>query len=317
MPKKKVLVIGGGNGSAIVLNALKRNTEEFDISAVISMSDSGGSSGRLRKEFKMLPPGDIMRAVLALSKYNYQILRMIFYQPRFKGLGKKLDGHNLGNLFLVLTGKYGGGFLRSLEALAQSVVALGRVYPVTLQPVELIAELTNGRIIRTEAFIDKPNYNRGFKIKRVWLEPHCRAYKGAVEAIKGADYIILSPGSLYTSIVAALLPKGIKEAIQAAKAKLIYIEGAYRVDGETGPESFSELIRQLEHYLPRPIGLVLHDGRKLSEKQQKFFEEKKWASFEFDRENLRGRNIKSFSYRGENGSLSSDKLSKILKRVLC
>ena len=125
MSKKKIAVIGGGNGSAIVLGGLKNYADKFDISAVISMSDSGGSSGRLRKELKTLPPGDIMRAVLSLSsKYDFSMLRKIFYSPRFKGLGKKLEGHNLGNLFLVLTAKYSGDFLKALKKAKSVLLAL-------------------------------------------------------------------------------------------------------------------------------------------------------------------------------------------------
>src|SRR3989338_10719600 len=105
MSKKKIVVIGGGNGSSLCLEALKKHANIFDISAVISMSDSGGSSGKLRKEFNTLPPGDIMRAILSLSKYDYKILRRIFYKPRFKNTGK-LDSHNLGNLFLTLMSQH-------------------------------------------------------------------------------------------------------------------------------------------------------------------------------------------------------------------
>lgn len=313
---KKIVVIGGGNGSAIVLNGLKQYADKFDISAVISTSDSGGSSGRLRKEFKTLPPGDIVRAVLALSKYDYSTLRKIFYTPRFKGLGEKLDGHNLGNLFLVLTANYCGDLLKSLDALAQSVEAVGHVYPATLTTVDLVAELTNGKIIRTEALIDVPKYSRKLKIKKVWLEPNCKAYFKAVKTIKEADYIILSPGSLYTSIIAALLPIGIREAIKESKAKLVYIEGAYRTNGETGPECFSGLITQLESYLPRKIDLILHNCQKLNSKQTEFFKEKKWADFIFDKENLPDRNIKNYSYRTEFGGLCSIKLGKILQNSL-
>src|SRR3989339_2031331 len=158
--KKNVVVIGGGNGSAVCLEGLKTYTNIFDISAVISMSDSGGSSGKLRKEFNTLPPGDIMRAVLSLSKYDYQSLRKIFYQPRFSGLGK-LDTHNLGNLFLTLTIQFTGNFIHAIEAMSHSVEAKGRVYPVSLENINLVAELENGKVIKTEAFIDNPVYNRG------------------------------------------------------------------------------------------------------------------------------------------------------------
>jgi uncharacterized cofD-like protein len=112
----------------------------LDISAVISMSDSGGSSGKLRKKFNTLPPGDIMRAVLALSKYDYESLRKIFYQPRFKNAGV-LNSHNLGNLFLTLTSQFSGNFLYALEALSQSMETQGAVYPVTLANTDLVAEL--------------------------------------------------------------------------------------------------------------------------------------------------------------------------------
>lgn len=315
--KKKIVVIGGGNGSAIVLDALKRQHDFFDIFSVVSMSDSGGSSGRLRKEFNTLPPGDIMRAALALSKYDYSTLRKIFYEPRFHGLGEKMEGHNIGNLFLVLMSEYAGGFLRGLEALLQSVDAVGKVFPVSLKPADLVAELNGGEIVRTEAFIDAPKYNRGLKIKKVWLEPECEAYEPAIEAIKKADEVILAPGSLFTSLVATLLPKGIKKAIEKSSARLIYVAGnGYRADGETGPESLSGMVKQLENYLPRPLNLIVHNNHKLDERQKKFYQEKKWAVFDYDPQNLAGRDILSIDFAAEEGGLSSEKLSKILKEIL-
>lgn len=317
MSKKKIVVIGGGNGSALCLDGLKKYSNEFDISAVISMSDSGGSSGRLRKEFHTLPPGDIMRAVLSLSKYDYKMLRQIFYKPRFSNVGK-LNSHNLGNLFLTLMSQYGGDFLQALEALSQSVEAQGRVYPVTLASANLAAKLNNGRLVRTEEFIDNPSYNRGWKIKQVWLEPRCRAYARAVKAIAGADCIILSPGSLYTSLIAALLPKGIKEAIKKnKKAKIIYAAGnAYRLDGETGPEKLSEVVLQLERYLPRPLDLVIHNSHRPNGKQKKFYKEKKWGVFEFDKKNLKNIKIKSLDLEAPEGGLSPKKVAAILRKYM-
>lgn len=315
--KKKIVVIGGGNGSAICLEGLKKYADKFAISAVISMSDSGGSSGRLRKEFNTLPPGDIMRAILSLSKYDYTMLRQIFYKPRFSGVGK-LDSHNLGNLFLTLISQYAGNFLHALEALSQSVEAQGKVYPVTLAHCDLVAQLQNGQIIKTEAFIDTPSYNRGLKIKKVWLEPNCRAYGEAVKAIVAADYIVLSPGSLYTSLIATLLPKGIKEAIDKnKKAKIIYVAGsAYRLDGETGPERLSDFVLQMEKYLPRKIDLVIHNNHKLTKKQKEIYKEKNWGVFAFDKENLKDKKVKSLDFEAIDGGLSSEKLGIILKNVI-
>lgn len=317
MKKKKIVVIGGGNGSAVTLVSLKHYLLDFDLSAVISMSDSGGSSGRLRKELGTLPPGDIMRAVLALSKYDYLMLRQIFYQPRFSCSGK-LKGHNLGNLFLTLIAKYCGSFVKVLEAFAQSVETVGKVYPVTIKPVDMVARLENNQIVRTEAFIDSPKYNHGAKIKKVWLEPKCMANPEAIKAIKSADYIILSPGSLYTSIIATLLPKGIFEAIKKSKAKIIYIAGnAYRLDGETGPECLSDFVSQLEQYLPRKINYVVHNNHiPQSAVEKKFYLAKKWGIFDFDRKNLKNHKIISADLERFGGGLCDIKLGKILKNLL-
>jgi len=315
--RTKIVVIGGGNGSAVCLEGLKKYADKFDISAVISMSDSGGSSGKLRKEFNTLPPGDIMRAILSLSKYDYKILRQIFYKPRFTNAGK-LDSHNLGNLFLTLMSQYSGNFLFALEALSQSVEAQGKVYPVTLENVNLAAELENGDIIRTEEFIDNPKYNRGLKIKKVWLEPACRAYAEAQKAIEVASCIILSPGSLYTSLIASLLPDGIAEAIKKNKqAKLIYVAGsAFRLDGETGPEKLSEFVLQMEKYLPRKIDLVVHNNHRLTKKQQAIYKAQNWGVFEFDKENLPDKKIKSLDLEAEDGGLSPEKLAIVLNAII-
>ncbi len=315
--KKKIVVIGGGNGSAVTLVALKHYLNNFDISAVISMSDSGGSSGRLRKELGTLPPGDIMRAVLALSKYDYPMLRNIFYQPRFDCSGK-LKGHNLGNLFITLIAKYCGSFVKALDALSQSVEAQGKVYPVTIKPVDLVAKLVNSQIVRTEAFIDEPKYNHGSKIKKVWLEPKCRVNPAAAKVIQSADYIILSPGSLYTSIIATLLPSGVYQAIKNSNAKLIYVAGnAYRLDGETGPERLSDFVWQLEQYLPRQINYIIHNSHIPTGKTEKnFYKNRHWGIFDFDRKYLKNYKVFSLDLERSNGGLCDIKLGRQLYRLL-
>jgi uncharacterized cofD-like protein len=317
MKKKKIVVIGGGNGSAIVLVSLKKYIAKYDITAAISMADSGGSSGRLRHELSTLPPGDIMRAVLALSVYDYSTLRKIFYAPRFKKVGR-LDSHNFGNLFLTLCTKYCGDFLAALDAFSQSIQAQGKVYPVTLSQVDLVAELDNGELVHTEEFIDTPNYNRGWKIKKVWLKPKAEGFPPALKAIKSADYIILSPGSLYTSLVATLLPGGVKLAIKNSKAKIIYVAGnAFRTDGETGPERLSDFVLQLEKYLPRSLDVVVYNNHKPQGSQEKkFYKEKKWGLVEFDEENLMNREIVSKDLERSGGGMCDVKLGKLLKTIL-
>lgn len=314
--KKKVVVIGGGNGSAIALVALKQNLQKFDISAVISMSDSGGSSGRLRKELGALPPGDIMRAVLALSKYDYPLLKRIFYGNRFKGKFK-LNNHNLGNLFLALTAKYGGDFVAAVRALEEGVEALGKVFPTTLTMCDLAVELNNGKIVRTEAVIDKPSYNRAWQIKKAWLEPKVSAEKGALDVLKNADYIILSPGSLYTSVIATLLPNGIKEAIGKSKAKIIYVAGdAYRLNGETGPDSLSDTVAVLEEYLPRICDYIFYNNHQLSKKEHLYYHDKKWGQIKDDREKIKNHKIIAFDFSRTGGGLCSIKLGKKFKDIL-
>lgn len=313
---KNVVVIGGGNGSAICLEALKKYADDLSISAIVSMSDSGGSSGKLRKELNTLPPGDVLRAILSLSIYDYQSLKKIFYKPRFKNAGR-LNSHNLGNLFLTLSGQFSGNFIYALDALSQSVEAQGKVYPVTLENADLVAELDNGKIIRTEEFIDTPRYNRGWKIKRVWLEPNCRAYPQAVQAITKADTIVIGSGSLYTSLVATLLPVGIKEGIRKSKAKIIFLAGsAYRINGETGPEKLSEMIAQLEKYLPRKVDMVIYNSHKLNAKQKKIYQENSWGVFSFDKENLKNRKVVSVGFERNEGGLDPKKLSPILKKYI-
>jgi uncharacterized cofD-like protein len=314
--KIKIVVIGGGNGSAIVLQALKKFVNTLDISGVISMSDSGGSSGRLRQEFNSLAPGDILRAILALSPYDYHILRDIFCRMRFSGTSK-LAGHNVGNLFLTLAGQYSGDFMAGVYALHEAVGAIGRALPNTLEPSDLCAELTDGTIVRTEAALDDPAYDRSLKIKRVWLEPAPTIYPEAKEAIESAEVIILCPGSLYTSVIATLLPEGVKEAIAASKAKLMYVAGdAYEVKGETGPEALSGFVAALEQYLPRPVDMVIYHDQELTMEQTKKFVEKRWGSFAKDIENVKDRELIGADFEKDEGGLSPEKLSGILAELL-
>ena len=313
---KKVVVIGGGNGSALILRALKKFSNELELSGIISMSDSGGSSGRLRNEFNTLPAGDILRAILALSKHDYKFLKKLFHGIRFSGAGK-LSKHNLGNLFLVLAQQYDGSWLNAISALEQAVEAKGHIYPVTLDQTDLCVELTSGEIVKTEGIIDRPDYDRSKKIKKAWLEPVGGIYMGAKKAIEEADYIFLGPGSLYCSIVATLLPIGVKEAIEKSKAKLVYIVGnAYELNGETGPTSLSNCVKELEEYLLRPVDKIIYNNFKLKEEQIKKYEEKGWALIKPDLKKLDLSRVIQGDYERESGGLDDVKLGKILKEII-
>ncbi len=315
--KKKIVVIGGGNGGAKSIRACKTFIDQIELSAVISVSDSAGSSGRLRKEFNTLPAGDILRAVMAMSKYSYKFLKDIFYKNRFENTGK-LDKHNLGNLFLILGEQYSGDFVSAVRALEQSLEAQGQVYPATLDQTDLVVEMQNGDVIKGEGEIDRPDADFGNKIKKAWLDPEGKIYNGAKKVIEEADYILFGPGSLYCSIVATILPVGVKEAIEKSKAKLVYIPGnAYEMTGEAGPEKLSDFVKELQNYLPKKIDHVVHNNCRLNEKQLEWYTEKQWTTFEVDSENIPEYNVVSGCYEEEKfAGLSSDKLGAILQTII-
>lgn len=315
MPKKKVVVIGGGNGSALCLRALKQHTDRLDIVAVISMSDSGGSTGRLRAEFGLPPPGDILRATLALSPHPYTVLRQVFNRTRLTT--GPLQGHSLGNLWLAWATKHTGDFMAALQGLHQAVEALGQALPVTLEPTDLCVALSSGVVVKTEAAVDRPAYDWSLRITKAWLEPAPAVYPPAAATIAQADYILLSPGSLYTSLVATLLPTGVSEAMAASRAPLIYIAGnAYQTNGETGPTSLSGAVQELSAYLPRPLNTVIYNNATLDSRQQMYYREKAWAALELDPERVVGPRVLGVDYEKLEGGLSKDKLAAILNNEL-
>lgn len=284
--KKKVVILGGGNGASISIQALKPYLAHYSLSAVIAMSDSGRSSGKFRKEFGILPPADILRAILAMSEYEYELLKHIFYDVRAQD-NPKLEGLAVGHLFFALTNHYSGNIFDPITLLSRAVKAQGTVIPVTLTLSDLSVELSNGKTIVGEGAIDRPDWNRSITIERAWLEHDPPAYEHAVRAIEEAEILIIGPGSLYTSIVATLLPKGIKEAIGRSQAQLVFVSGnTIESDGETGPTSTSELVGVLHSYLPREVDVVISNTVELNEKQKEFYREKKWERLNVDNENI-------------------------------
>ena len=284
--KKKIVILGGGNGGSISIRAMKSYVDHYSIFAVIGVSDSGSTSGKIRRELGVLPPGDLVRAILAMSSYDYDMLKHIFYDNRYSGPGK-LHKFAIGHLFLGLAEQYNGGVIDAIRAFEQAVDALGTVFPVTLDLTDLCAELTNGEVIKGEHEIDEPNWDRAVKIARAWIDPVVDIYEEARNALREADYIILGPGSFYTSIVATLLPNGVKEAIEQSKAKLIFVAGnTIERNGETGPLSTSELVTALHTYLPRRLDMVVSNTVVLTPSQEKMYLERQWERITIDHEKL-------------------------------
>ncbi|MDD3145631.1 MAG: YvcK family protein [Candidatus Gracilibacteria bacterium] len=263
-----VVTIGGGNGSYGLLSSIRDN-DDYNISAIISMSDSGGSTGILREEFNMLPPGDVRRAIMALSR-EHELVKQLFDYRYDKC--SSVGGHNLGNLIITAMSQITGNFDKGLKQVAKMFKVKGRVIPVTLELSNLNVELQDGKIVEGETKIDLDLDETSSPIKIAYLTPEVNANSKAINAIEKADYILLSFGDLYTSIIPNLLVKGIKEAIaKNKKAKVVYFCNLMTKPGETTDFEAIDFIDTIEKYLGKDIidYFVVNNGyisEKLAEK---------------------------------------------------
>lgn len=242
----KITVIGGGTGLGSILRGLKEITPH--LTAIVTVADDGGSSGRLRREFGILPPGDIRNCLVAMADIEPLMERL--FQYRFTG-SSDLSGHNFGNLFLAAMTDITGDFEKAIKESSKVLAVRGQVLPATLEHVILKAELADGRIVTGESEIPKSRV----PIKRVFLEPaDCKPVAEAIAAIKEAEIIILGPGSLYTSIIPNLLVGEIAEAIRNSTAIKIYVCNAMTQAGETDNYSASQHLKAIIDHAGR--GLV-------------------------------------------------------------
>jgi len=245
---KKVVVVGGGTGTYQTLTGLK-NYSSLKLSAVISMCDSGGSTGRLRRELGILPPGDVRRAILALSDLPFaqKTLEEVF-DFRFKG-GRGLVGHSLGNILLAALTQITGSMDRAINEAARILNASGKVFPVTLDKTHLVAVLEDGTRIHGETKIDRRRIKPKVPIKRVYLNPAAKVFPQAAKVLREADLIVLGPGDLYTSIIPTLLVDGVNKALEASRGKIVYIVNLLTKKGETDGFLASDFVRAIEEYL--------------------------------------------------------------------
>lgn len=243
----KIVVIGGGTGIHSLLRGLKKYTS--DIVAVVTMMDSGGSSGRLRDEFGHLPPGDVRQALVALSPSDRSslILRQLFNYRFSKGEG--LEGHSFGNLFLTALAEITGGADKAIEEVGRIIGIKGKVLPVTLSNSNLVARLVDGTELVGETNIDVRKEKPDVKIDYIYLDPQAYAYKPVLEEIEAADVIVLGPGDLYTSILPNLLVDGVAESINFSRAKKVYVCNLMTKHGESDGFSASDFVKEVRHYL--------------------------------------------------------------------
>ncbi|PYT53057.1 MAG: hypothetical protein DMG43_09990 [Acidobacteria bacterium] len=255
----RVVALGGGTGLSTLLRGLKehvtRRIEDHvsperpvaDLAAIVTVTDDGGSSGRLRRENRILPPGDIRNCMVALSKDEALLGRL--FQYRFHA-GHGLIGHNFGNLFLAALTHVTGDFTEAIRVSSKVLAIRGRIFPSTLSNVHLVATLENGRVVHGETRITASRA----PIKKLRLSTRgVRPLPKAVEAIKQADLILLGPGSLYTSILPNLLIPEIASAIAKSKAPRVYIANLMTQPGETAGYALADHLRAIQKHVPHRV----------------------------------------------------------------
>jgi uncharacterized cofD-like protein len=239
----KIVVVGGGTGLSTMLRGLKYYTS--NITAIVTVADDGGGSGVLREDLGMLPPGDIRNCILALA--DTEPLMEDLLQYRFKD--GRLKDQSFGNLFLAAMNGISDNFEHAVQKMGSVLAVTGKVMPVTLEDMKLIAELENGNIVGGESQIPEEALKQNSRIKKLMLDPkNAKPLDDAIKAIEEADAIVLGPGSLYTSIIPNLLVKNIAESIRKSDAIKIYISNIMTQPGETDEFKASDHIRVLKKY---------------------------------------------------------------------
>lgn len=240
--KTKVAVLGGGTGNFTVLSGLKLY-KSLDLSAVVSMVDDGGSTGILRNEFGILPPGDVRQCMIAMSEESELVQKL--FQHRFTG---SLGNHNFGNLFHLALSEITGSDEQAILEMSRVLKIAGKVVPVTLENVRLKAELEDGTVIFGETNIDLPKHDPMLGIRRIFLSSKASAAPRALAALTSAECIIVSPGDLFTSTLPNFLVDGIAEAFAESPALKIYVCNLMTKLGETGGFSATDHVRAVHQY---------------------------------------------------------------------
>jgi len=252
-----IVTVGGGSGQYCLLSGLK-HLPGISISAVVSMVDSGGSTGRLRDALGILPPGDLLKCVLALSPLAREVQDL--FLRRFKGQ-RRLAGHTAGNMLLAMLARFTGSFPEGVAALAEILEARGAILPVTLDKATLVAELEDGSRVYGESAIDLPHATQRARIRDLFLVPHhgagITANPPALEAIRKACWVILGPGDLFTSILSNLAVPGVSEALRQTEARLICVMNIMTKFGETHGFSAPDFVQHLERQMGRNLDAVL------------------------------------------------------------
>ena len=270
---QKLVAIGGGTGLSTLLAGLKRlvgKTEDpiwiESLSAIVTVSDDGGSSGRLREELQMLPPGDIRNCMIALSEDSTLLSRLFKY--RFRGDGE-LGGHSFGNLFLAALTEVTGDFTEAIRLSSEILASKGHIFPATISNMRLTAELEDGTVVSGETQISASRV----PIRQLRLEPEqCLPLPQVLKAIRAADIITVGPGSLYTSILPNLLVAQVARVIGQANATKIFVNNLMTQPGETDGYSAREHLETIKKYAPEiHFDFVVVNDRRISQQQAELY----------------------------------------------
>jgi len=267
---QKLVAIGGGTGLSTLLAGFKRlvgKTEDEmwieSLSAIVTVSDDGGSSGRLRDELQMLPPGDIRNCMIALSEDSTLLARL--FRHRFRGHGE-LGGHSFGNLFLAALTEVTGDFTEAIRLSSEVLASKGHIFPATISDVRLAAELEDGTVVRGETQISASK----LPIRRLSLEPEqCLPLPAALKAIRAANIITVGPGSLYTSILPNLLVSQVARVIGQSRATKIFVNNLMTQPGETDGYNARKHLETIQKYAPEiHFDFVIVNNRRISKEQE-------------------------------------------------
>ncbi|MEW9502106.1 gluconeogenesis factor YvcK family protein [Jeotgalibacillus marinus] len=312
--KGKVVVIGGGTGLSVLLRGLKNHP--LDLTAVVTVADDGGSSGRIREDLNIPPPGDIRNVLAALSDVEPLIEEMFQYRFASKN---ELSGHALGNLIIAAMTSITGDFAHGVQEMSKVLNVRGEVLPSANQSLFLSAEMEDGTIIKGESKIPFS----GKKISRVFLSPkHVKALPQAVEAIQEADMIIIGPGSLYTSILPNLLVKEIGQAVLNSKSPKVYICNLMTQAGETLHYTAADHIDALyDHMGERFVDYVLVNNEEIPVELKSIYDREMAEPVQFDVDRLQGLGLqvvydKIISYHNGLIRHDTDRVAKIITKLM-
>ena len=313
---KKLVVIGGGTGIFSVLTGCQKYFD--NVASIVTMADDGGSTGILREDFGILPPGDVRRSLIALSETDNKILSSLFSYRFFEGKG--LVGHNLGNLILTALERITGSFERGIKEAERILRVKGEVIPVTLSKAYLCAELENGQIIKGESNIDVPSHDGRIRIKKVWFPKPAKINPRARRAILEADIVVIGPGDLYTSIVPNILVKGVPGALHKTRATVVYVSNLMTKFGETNNFYAHDFLRAIEDYLPKgTIDYFLVNNKKPTPSRLRKYAAENSVFVELDRKKFSGKPILVASnFLRSRGFVrhDSERVAKVIKGLI-